>query len=214
MAGLLGSAFGWQDNPWYKGFDQNRQAITNFGVGLGQGVGPQEGLRYATAGLAQGAALDQEERRRQEDIAQSQDQKNATAAYLRANGRDDLAQAIESGFMDAQTAFNTQYQESHAQADPVKGIEINGRLVNPITGEEMGNFSDAQGGVDPKAAFDNESALWKQYMAADPVSTYQTVKGGYEKVRTSAAIDSGPGDVSLILDVAGIAQTQFRRTSQ
>lgn len=144
MAGLLGEAFGWQQNPWYQGFDRNRQAISRFGVGLMQGTGPQQGLEYAAEMMTEGAAEDRAERQRQDELRVQQDQKNATAAYLRQQGRDDLAQAIESGFMSGTDAFNTFYQESHAQP------ELTAEMRNWQYGQQNPGFMDyinPQGGA-------------------------------------------------------------------
>lgn len=58
--------------------------------------------------------------------------------------------------------------------------------------------------TDPTKAFNLEKDLWSQYVAADPVKQYQTVKGGYQRVRASITEaqrdpeNSGAADISLI----------------
>lgn len=58
---------------------------------------------------------------------------NQTAQWLAQRGRADLAEAVALGAVDPKSAvieaLKTQTQE------PVKGVEVGGKLVNPITGE-------------------------------------------------------------------------------
>lgn len=146
MAGLLGGLMGWGNQDWYKAFDQNRRAIGGFGAGLGMGVDPQQGLALGTQNALQGAQWDQQERQRQDDIAKEQETRNKTAAWLRGQpGGTMMADWIDMGAVDGSTALSAWL--GGQKGEPVKGIEINGKLVNPFTGELMGDFSNAGSGV-------------------------------------------------------------------
>lgn len=70
--------------------------------------------------------------RRQNEAAQGE-QKNKTVEWLRSRGRDDLANAVSAGAITGKDAFNVAYQEGRGAA--TKGVEVDGKLVNPLTGE-------------------------------------------------------------------------------
>lgn len=59
---------------------------------------------------------------------------NATAEWLRQNGRDDLANAIEGGMINGAQAFEMM------QPQGVDAIEINGQLVDRATGQVVGDY--------------------------------------------------------------------------
>jgi hypothetical protein len=68
------------------------------------------------------------------------------------------------------------------------------------TGEHVFDLPESQHGdwKDNKEAFSVEQDLRKEYNAHDSVKAYNDVRDAYEKVRSAAQIDSGPGDMSLI----------------
>ena len=128
--------------------DQRRNALAGLGAGLlnGQpGAGVQAGIQADDAYATQQKA----EAERQKQIADQQALRSKYADFFTKQGRADIAQGIADGMVDPATA----YWEFVApkQADPVKGIEINGQLVNPITGEPMGDFRTPESGK-PKDA--------------------------------------------------------------
>ncbi|MFN7002180.1 MAG: transglycosylase SLT domain-containing protein [Roseinatronobacter sp.] len=86
---------------------------------------------------------------------------NATAEWLRQNGREDLAGAIEGGMINGAQAF-----EMMQGPGPVEGKVVGDNLVNPYTGEVIGNYAQEQGqyqvitgetaaayGLDPTVAY-------------------------------------------------------------
>jgi hypothetical protein len=72
--------------------------------------------------------------------------------------------------------------------------------MGPVNAEHPDGFYPVGGskGKDPGDAFGNEKDLFQQYSASDPVKTYEIVKTSYERVRESAAQQSGAGDLGLI----------------
>lgn len=112
MAFDLSSLF---SNPNFK--RMGSEMLQDFGYGLTQAP---------TFGDAFGAAAQQSQRmqpqrdafaQQQEAEAKRQDQINQTAQYLREQGAEDLASAVEGGMMSGGDAFSTWYQQAHAQPD-------------------------------------------------------------------------------------------------
>lgn len=56
--------------------------------------------------------------------------KNKTAAWLRSQGREDLAAAVEGGIVSGSDAF-----AAMQPGEPVKGVQVGNNLVHPITGQ-------------------------------------------------------------------------------
>lgn len=65
------------------------------------------------------------------DKAETEKTRNATAQWLRSQGREDLAAAVESGAVDGSAAATAAMQ----RPDPVRGVGVGNQLVNPVTGE-------------------------------------------------------------------------------
>lgn len=71
-----------------------------------------------------------------QNMRRDSQQRNRTAEWLRTQGRDDLAAALESGAISGQDAY-----AAMRPAAPIKGVVIDGRLVNPVTGQLMADYS-------------------------------------------------------------------------
>lgn len=79
-----------------------------------------------------------------------------------------------------------------APLDPIK-VGAGETLLDPTTHQPI-----YQGAPDPKDAFAREKDIWAQYSNSDPVKTYTSVRDAYERMRESAAQQSGAGDLGLI----------------
>ena len=120
---------------------------------------------------------------------------NRTAQWLMTQGRQDLAEALMTGAIDAKTAVATALQKK----DAVNAVEVNGKLVNPETGEVL-----YDGGPDQKEAFGNEVELMKSYRADPAVQAYSSVSNYYgrmvsaydETVKNPQA--AGAGDLAMV----------------
>ncbi len=77
---------------------------------------------------------------------------NRTAQWLQASGRPDLAQALMAGALDPKSAVAMAYQKP----DAVNGVEVDGRLINPQTGEVIYGPAD---GTSPTLTSDQLTAL-------------------------------------------------------
>ncbi len=156
-------------------------------VGLqGMTLNPNQAMQQAASSRIQGRAEKRE----------AQAVKNKTIEWLRGMGKDDLAAGVESGAIPAQAAVQSAMSAPAAQ----KGVEINGRLVNPVTGELIADFSEedetttAVRGLQQRAALaglEPDSDAYKQFMikgGADagmalnvsPDGTVQFAQGGAE----------------------------------
>lgn len=114
-------------------------AISDAGYGLATAGA---GNMFAAA-TQRGAELDpyrdqQSLMRKQEEEQAAGD--NATLQWFETEGFTDLVERRNNG--EPMDRLYNEAMARKAQPEPVKGIEINGRLVNPMTGEEMGNYSD------------------------------------------------------------------------
>lgn len=189
MAGF-GESLGWANNPFYKAFDANRSALVSGFSGIG--ADPRNPAAGFSQGFASGMQLDQQRSDQQMEEQQRQQQINQTAAFLRAKGAEDLAAAVEGGMTTGADAFNQWY--SNSQPKPGEAFTLGaGETRYGPDGSVL-----AQGAADQQDQFGNEKDLFAQYSNSDPVKMYETVKGGYERVRQSAALQTGAGDMGLI----------------
>jgi len=189
MAGF-GESLGWADNPWYKAFDANRSAIVSGFAGLGAARPGNIGGGFAT-GFAQGMPMDEQRADRAAEEAKLGEQTNATKSWLEQHGFTDLVPLVDAG--QADVAFNMASDRLKPKAAP-EGFTLG---AGESRYDGAGNVI-AQGAPDQQDQFGNEKDLYAQYAASDPVKIYETVKGGYERVRQSAALQSGAGDMGLI----------------
>jgi len=126
-------------------------ALGDIGYGLTQGTNLQQSLAAAgqrtqamEAPRAAAEVQAKAEQERRAAIETEQQKANQTAMWLAQKGQTDLAEAIKMGAMSGGDAFKT-YLARAQGADPVKGITIGSRLVNPMTGEVMADFTSQDG---------------------------------------------------------------------
>lgn len=145
--------------------------------------------------LQQAAAQGLQERGQQR---QQQAQAGRTADFLRARGRADLADAVEAG-LPAADALRTALSGPSQQ----KGVEINGRLVNPVTGEVIADF-----GQDVPASF-RALELRAERAGLQPgteaYSQFMIDQGKKEGLAVSVGAD---GQVQVTTGGIGIPQTK------
>lgn len=164
--GLASWALG-DDNPFSKYIADNKQTVHGAFAGFGQGRNFSEGLGNAATGAQQGAAYDDVTRK---ETAQG----NVTRSWLEQQGFTDLLPLVDAG--EAGLAYNEalkRMQPGYGQAEAVKPIEVNGQLVDPMTGQVIGDYRDANSGQPA------------------PPSGYQWTPEG-----TQAFIPGGPADPS------------------
>lgn len=129
------------------------------------------------------------------------DQKNKTLTWMKEN-RPDLAAMVEAG-MPIPEAWAQVLNPKKNERKTVQDAYGRQRYVD--TGEYV--FQDesqlGQPGkpfIDPKKGYENEQGIRKEYDSQDNVKNYTKVRDSYEKIRTAAATDSGPGDLALIFN--------------
>lgn len=143
--GLLDLLLG-KENPATQWAADNRGYLTGISTSL-----LSDGMNFAPAQA--GAAMDRQAAKEKDADAKLASQTNATKTWL-AQNFPDLAQAVEAGLpvSDAwQEAFKRQ-QPGYGQTEQVKGMEINGKLVNPVTGEVIGDYGSPASASAPPAS--------------------------------------------------------------
>lgn len=123
------------ENPVSQWVEPRRNALMGLSAGFLSGDPSR-----AMTGAMQGAQVDQQYAQTQADQVQQAEQTNMTKEWLRSRGRDDLIPLVDAG----QGMFAL--QQATQTADNTKGVVINGQLVNPATGETMGDYRDAATG--------------------------------------------------------------------
>jgi hypothetical protein len=166
-------------------------AVGNAISDAGYGLATEGHQNMFAAATRRGAELDPY--RDQQSMVRKQEeervaQTNATVEWLRQQAEanpdnpklQQIMQGLEMGTLDPAGAFNAALQ-AQAQPEPTKGIEINGRLVNPLTGEEMGNYSD------PANSAQNQPALVQEYEYAKQQG-YQGTIMDYQRETSARAL--------------------------
>lgn len=174
-----------------------QQPLNDLGVGLQRGKTWQKGIREASEYTEEQAPLRAEmaqtQAKAQNDIAA----RNKTAAYLRSQpGGAQFADAIENGMIDGSTAFKS-WMDASKGAGGGEAFTL-GPDQTRFAPDGSVLATGVPSAPDPKEAFNMEKDLSAQYLGTDPVKTYQTVRNGYEKLRSSSQLNSGPGDISTI----------------
>lgn len=132
LADFLGTS-----NPFQQWVSGNRGRLGAFGAGLASGTDFATGLSNAAQNLPRGAAVDDAYAQMQEEKAQQAETLNQTTEWLRNNGHANLLAAVESGAMTPGQAWEIALQPAPEGPRP---IEINGQLVDPMTGQVIGDY--------------------------------------------------------------------------
>ncbi|MDD9726536.1 hypothetical protein PVV74_13785 [Roseovarius sp. SK2] len=123
--GLLGMLGGGSSQP------DRSEALDRIAMGL------MSMSAYPTAGMRAQMGSIQDRMQDRRDTKRDATQRNKTADWLESQGMGPLAEGVRAGAITAPQAFS--YARQQPERD--KGVEINGRLVNPYTGEVMGDYS-------------------------------------------------------------------------
>ena len=127
-----------------------------------------------------------------DDIAKQRTEnkaKNKTVEYLRKSGRGDLADAVAEGLLGGSDAAKMMF----AKPDPVKGVAIGDRLINPSTGDVMADFS---GGYDAEAV----AKARKEFTGQQFVKDFTKQTSAYGRIISSVDDPSPSGDLALIFN--------------
>jgi hypothetical protein len=129
---------------------------------------------------------------------EQQAQTNRTLEYLKQQpGSEAALELIRSGASPTQGLQF--YYESLQQpvAEPMRGIEVGDRIVNPVTGEVI--YEPAQGDQPAFDADDVQSAR-KEFTSLPQVKSFADQTTAYGRVISSVADPSPAGDLSLIFN--------------
>jgi hypothetical protein len=174
---MAGFGLGNYISPQVGGFiDQRRNALAGLGAGLlnGQpGAGVQAGLQADDAYATQQKAAAERER----VLAEQNALKSKYADFFTQQGQPQIAQGIADGIIEPGQAY-WDFITPKPAADPVKGIEINGQLVNPLTGQPMGDFRSPPTGPTTRTLTPEEA----QQMGLPPGSYQQDADGKISQI--------------------------------
>jgi hypothetical protein len=115
--------------------------------------------------------------------------RNKTVEYLRANGREDLADMIAQGMISGKDAAGVML----AKPEATKGVAVGDRIVNPITGEVI--YEGA-----PTVDQDNVLAARKEFTSLPVVKAFSDQTTAYGRVISSVQDPSPAGDLALIFN--------------
>ncbi len=145
-------------------------------------------LAQAFAGLTDNPAL----QKAASDVAGQRTEakaRNKTVEYLRANGREDLADMIEAGQISGKDAAGVML----AKPEVTKGVAVGDRIVNPITGEVI--YEGA-----PTLDQDKVLAARKEFTSLPVVKAFSDQTTAYGRVISSVQDPSPAGDLALIFN--------------
>lgn len=169
--------------------DPRRQALLGLASGLVSGNNWGDALGTGFAMAAQGKQADDAYATAKKEEAERAKQLNYTIQAFQKAGRQDLVDMANAGMMSE--AWNEFQKPAPAPKAPIKA-SAGDVFLDPETYQPISSIPD------PSKDFANEKDLYQQYSNADPVKTYSTVRDAYERVRQSAALDTGAGDMGLI----------------
>lgn len=187
--GIASWALG-DDNPFAKYVADNKSLVHGAFAGLGQGKTFGQGLGNAALYAQQGGMVDDLVRKDLAEEAKLAEQGNVTRSWLEQQGFTDLVPLVDAG------QAGIAYSEALKRMQPKTGEAFTLGAGETRYGADGSIL--AQGAPDQQDQFGNEKDLFAQYSNSDPVKMYETVKGGYERVRQSAALQTGAGDMGLI----------------
>ena len=154
-----------------------------------EGMTTNQNLAYISA-LQGDMQQRREEAKTAEQRAQQEQQKNATIAWLRSQGREDLANAMAAG-LSANAAFSMALE----RADPTAGVVVEGRLVNPVTGQVIYEPT-GDNAADPE----DVRKLRTEFSGLSRVKDFSQQAAAYGRVVASANDPSAAGDLALIFN--------------
>lgn len=124
---------------------------------------------------------------RNQERRQEQATANRTADWLESQGMTDLANALRQGAINASDAVS----QAQARSQPRQPIEINGRLIDPVTYEVL-----YEGGPDNDAIRQART----EFTGLPAVRDFADVSSAYARVVASAEDPSPAGDLALIFN--------------
>lgn len=204
-------------NPFVNLWDDNRNSIGSAFGGLVGAANPHDAIAGFTQGLNDPNATVADQARQQALLQQQQaslaakqqqDQQNATIAYLKSKGRDDLIAAINGG-MPVAEAWKNALDNGSAGADPADVATYKfyandemkaGRKPKPFADWYAGSKMATKAGLGPPLQFRDKAGNWHPVEPMTDGSLIDTMTGK-------------PPAPDLIYDPTGYAGTRARETA-
>lgn len=162
------------DNPISQWVAPRRNSLLGFGAGMLSNNWGDIGKS-----TMQGMALDREYAMEAEEQAKAEEQTNVTRSWLEQQGFTDLVPLVDAG--QAGLAYGEalkRMQPGYGATEAIKPIEVNGQLVNPMTGEVLGDYRDPQATTPSLSGMPSD---YQQYVLS-------TQDPGYAEFRTNAPV--------------------------
>lgn len=186
--GILG-LFGPREDDPRSPAERRRDILSNLAIGLsGLSMFPNTAMINALQGGVQERRETRKEALAAEQALQS---KSRTVEWLRSQGREDLAAAVEAGALDGKSAAGLAFEKR----DAPRGITVGDRIVNPVTGEVIYESPDAAA-ADPKLIQDAR----KEFTALPQVKSFAEQTAAYSRIIKSVQDPSPAGDLALIFN--------------
>jgi len=159
-------------------------ALDSLAIALqGMTINPNQGLMQLSANRIQG----------RREAQQTKAQQNRTLEALKNMGAPpQIIQMAEAGY--GREAMSQMAQM--ARGETVKGVEIGDRLVNPVTGEVIADFSQQGTQFDPE----DISKARKEFTGLKPVKDFADQTAAYGRIISSIENPSPAGDLALIFN--------------
>lgn len=123
---------------------------------------------------------------------------NRTAQWLQAAGRPDLAQAMMAGALDAKSAVSLAYQKP----DVVNGVEVEGKIINPQTGEVI--YEPTPGAATNLTDDQLSNINTMRDDLRTQTATFDIVKNGFDNIQAFYASPGAVSDYALAVGFAKI----------
>jgi len=186
--GLLG-LFGPREDDPRSPAERRRDILSNLAIGLsGLSMFPNTAMINALQGGIQERRETRKELLAAEKALQS---KSRTVEWLRSQGREDLAAAVEAGALDGKSAAGLAFEKR----DAPRGMVVGDRIVNPVTGEVIYESPDAAA-ADPKLIQDAR----KEFTSLPQVKAFAEQTAAYSRIIKSVQDPSPAGDLALIFN--------------
>lgn len=142
--GIASWALG-DDNPFAKYVADNKNLVHGAFAGLGQGKTFGQGLGNAALYAQQGGMVDDIARKERTAETEAAALKEKYASWFTQQGQPQIAQGIADGIIEPGKAYWDFITPK--ETETVKPIEVNGQLVDPMTGRVIGDYRDPNSGM-------------------------------------------------------------------
>lgn len=196
----LGEMLGFGDNPFYKAFDSNRNAVIGGFANMGSSrLNPAAGF---SQGFAQGSMLDTLRAERAEEEAKLAEQTNVTRSWLEQQGFTDLVPLVDAGqadiaYSEALKRMQPGYGQVGAGADAPSNVQ-EWQYYSQLTPEQQSQYLTMKRSNSPLN-------IGTGFVTQDPANPGTTIGAPIAINNQQAEYDKGFGSVEGKADAENAA---------